>query len=573
MKKSYLLFIAVGLCCLDACNKEVEITEIPESPESVKMITETINANLGADTKVTIADGGAFAWTAGENIAVHVSNGDSHKYVVTTSGASAAAASASFTVSYEEGYSRDAFAVYPSTIVDTDAANYGQSGKALDVTLPNEYTLEQVSGTTSPCPMIASNTGSSWEFYHLCGMLRLTVNSIPSDATGIVIQFPGKKVNGSFSVASTVTPGTSTIETATPGSGEDQITVTFDAGITSATITLPLPTGDYDHVFITPAGSSTKVAAVRHINVDGYTAQAAHGKKLTATMVSFSVAADKKVVFAPANLVATIGSDYASTRWFFHANQYDMVYTESTNNGSPKQSFAVDANFDLFGWVGASCNAEVLTGNAEWGITGNTTVTNYGGTVIGVSDPLKHDWGESSIGGYATNFWSTPSISEWEYVIRTRPNARFAKASLFGTKTSGRHGIIVFPDTYVHPDGIATPVGINVEDKTNINGNNYTKAEWDQIEAAGAIFLPSAGYRTSGGHLNHVNYSDMGTEPVDDDLIALRYWSCSPYVPKEGDDLSTMGKAYRFLVNSGNINFSSQQPRTTGMSVRLIREL
>ena len=571
MNKSYLLIIAAGLC-LAACNKEAEIVETPDSPDSGKMITETITASLGTNTKVTIAGGGAFAWTINDNIAVHVSKGDTHEYVTTTSGASVAEASASFTVTYGEGYTRDAFAIFPSTIVSASAANYGQSESTLDVSLPATYTLAEVSDV-APCPMIADNTGSGWGFYHLCGLLRLTVNSIPSDATGIVIQFPGKKVNGAFSIASPVTPGTSTITTGTPASGEDQITVTFAKGTTSVTINLPLPTGDYDHVFITPAGSSTKVAAVRHINVDGYTAQAAHGKKLTATMVSFSVAADKKVVFAPANLVATIGADYASTKWFFHANQYDMVYTESTKNGSPKQSFAVDANFDLFGWVGASCNAEVLTGNAEWGITGNNTVTNYGGTVIGVSDPLKHDWGESSIGGYATNFWSTPSISEWEYVIRTRPNARFAKASLFGTKTSGRHGIIVFPDTYVHPDGIATPVGINVEDETYINGNNYTKAEWDQIEAAGAIFLPSAGYRTSGSTLNHVNYSDMGTEPVDDDLIALRYWSCSPYVPKEGDDLSTMGKAYRFLVNAGSINFSLLQPRTTGMSVRLIREL
>ena len=395
MNKSYLLIIAAGLC-LAACNKEAEIVETPDSPDSGKMITETITASLGTNTKVTIAGGGAFAWTINDNIAVHVSKGDTHEYVTTTSGASVAEASASFTVTYGEGYTRDAFAIFPSTIVSASAANYGQSESTLDVSLPATYTLAEVSDV-APCPMIADNTGSGWGFYHLCGLLRLTVNSIPSDATGIVIQFPGKKVNGAFSIASPVTPGTSTITTGTPASGEDQITVTFAKGTTSVTINLPLPTGDYDHVFITPAGSSTKVAAVRHINVDGYTAQAAHGKKLTATMVSFSVAADKKVVFAPANLVATIGADYASTKWFFHANQYDMVYTESTKNGSPKQSFAVDANFDLFGWVGASCNAEVLTGNAEWGITGNNTVTNYGGTVIGVSDPLKHDWGESSI--------------------------------------------------------------------------------------------------------------------------------------------------------------------------------
>lgn len=570
MKKSYLLFIAAGLCCLAACNKEMENNETPESPESVKMITETINANLGADTKVTIADDGAFAWTAGENIAVHVSNGDSHKYVVTTSGASAAAASASFTVSYEEGYSRDAFAVYPSTIVATDAANYGQSGKALDVTLPNEYTLEQVSGTTSPCPMIASNTGSSWEFYHLCGMLRLTVNSIPSDATGIVIQFPGKKVNGAFSIASTVIPGTSTIETATPGSGEDQITVTFDAGVTSATVNLPLPTGDYDDVFITPVGSSTKVAAARHIKAGGYTAQAAHGRKLTTTMVSFTVdESGNKVVFAPANLVATIGADYASTKWFFHANQYDMVYTSSSISGKPEsyQSFSVGANIDLFGFVGASSS---FTEKAAWGISGSITNSEYGEAA---NELLKNDWGESVIGDYPANFWYTSSISKWEYVFRTRTtaagtapeisgtiDARFCKAMLFNNGEGGVLGVILFPDNYVHPDGVVKPTGINDEGGTAssvVNMNNYSKAEWEKMEAAGAIFLPSAGYR-QGISLSSVNAYTSVEYPM---AVRLR-----------AKDAAADGRANRVNVNTGNMAFGGNQ-RHLGMSVRLIRDL
>ena len=43
--------------------------------------------------------------------------------------------------------------------------------------------------------------------------------------SGLIIQFPGKKVNGSFSIASTVTPGTSIIATGAPAEGEDKITV------------------------------------------------------------------------------------------------------------------------------------------------------------------------------------------------------------------------------------------------------------------------------------------------------------------------------------------------------------
>lgn len=558
MKKSYLLILATGLYCFAACNKEMENTQTPESLDFAKMITETITASLGNSTKVTIANGGEFAWDLGDNIAVHVSKGDDHKYV-TTSGASTAGTSASFTVSYEEGYSRDAFAIFPSTIVATDAANYGQSGMALDVTLPATYTLAEVSDV-APCPMIADNTGSGWTFSHLCGLLRLTVNSIPSDATGIVIQFPGKKVNGAFSIASTVTPGTSTIETATPVSGEDQITVTFAAGVTSATVNLPLPTGDYDDVFITPVGSETKVAAVRHIKAGGYTVQAAHGKKLTTTMVSFTVdGTGKKVIFAPANLVATIGADYASTKWFFHAHQYDMVYTSPSKNGKPEtyQSFAEGANIDLFGFVGASSG---FTGKKAWGITGSSTNADYGD---GANELLMNDWGESEIGDYPKNFWSTPSIGEWEYVFRTRTateDRRFCKAMLFNNGEGGVLGVILFPDNYVHPDGVPALSVINEEGGTAssvVNSNNYSKVDWEKMEAAGAIFLPSAGYRSASIISAANDYTNVEVPMA----VRLR-----------ANDAAANGTANRVNVNTGNMAFGGNQ-RQLGMSVRLVRDL
>ena len=291
MKKVFLY--AIIMAATVSCNKMEPVPVEEEEPvPEVKMITETLTGGRDIATKVTIDNtSGAFAWTAGDNIAVHVSNGESHKYVFTSdpgaSGASVAEATASFTVAYEEGYARDAFAVFPSTIVSASAANYGQSGSALDVTLPASYTLAQLTGVTSPCPMIATNdpSSSSWDFKQICGMLRLTVNGIPADATGLIIQFPGKKVNGSFAIASPVTPGTSTIATTdSPADGEDKITITFDPGITTATVNIPLPTGDYSSVYVSSVGGATKVVALHYIKAGGYTAARARAKKLTTTM-------------------------------------------------------------------------------------------------------------------------------------------------------------------------------------------------------------------------------------------------------------------------------------------------
>ena len=60
---------------------------------------------------------------------------------------------------------------------------------------------------------------------------------------------------------------------------------------------------------------------------------------------------------------------------------------------------------------------------------------------------------------------------------------------------NGICGVMLFPDNYTHPDGIAVPTGINDPHSSNWGGCNYTIAEWVQIEAAGAVFLPAAGIR------------------------------------------------------------------------------
>ena len=256
--KKLIFFIPALILFSVSCEKEENSpSQIENEPDSeVKMITEVVSGGRGEATKATISDSDAsFAWTAGDNVAVHVSNGDSHKYVITSSGASVAAASASFSVQYEEGYARDAFAVYPSTIVAATAANYGQSGQPLDVTLPSSYTLDQVSGETSPCPMVSTNApNTGWDFYQLCGLLRLTVNSIPPSTKRLEIDFNGKKVWGDFSITFPVIPGTSNIDTA-DDAAKDCITVTKDGtdavlGETSLTINIPLPAGTYNKISV-----------------------------------------------------------------------------------------------------------------------------------------------------------------------------------------------------------------------------------------------------------------------------------------------------------------------------------
>ena len=127
MKKVLYCIAALAFAAV-ACNK-LETNPSPDGEDSVvNMIIETVSGSRGTFSKATIADADAsFAWTVGDHIAVHVSDGATAKYVFTSddggSGASEAAGTASFTVAYPEGYTRDAFAVYPSTLVAADAEN------------------------------------------------------------------------------------------------------------------------------------------------------------------------------------------------------------------------------------------------------------------------------------------------------------------------------------------------------------------------------------------------------------------------------------------------------------------
>ena len=93
-----------------------------------------------------------------------------------------------------------------------------------------------------------------------------------------------------------------------------------------------------------------------------------------------------------------------------------------------------------------------------------------------------------------------PTAAGTAPTINGTDDARFAKAKLFGTN----HGLIIFPDTYVHPDGVAYPTGINAAGNTSWDGNQYSTADWAQMEDAGCVFLPCAGIRVYYTQINNI---------------------------------------------------------------------
>ena len=226
----------------------------------------------------------------------------------------------------------------------------------------------------------------------------------------------------------------------------------------------------------------------------------------------FSVSDGKQVYFSKGNL------RYASSKWSFFDNQYDY-YT----------SYSADA-WDHFGWS---------TSATTYGMSTSSNNDDYSGDFV--------DWGATMGAG-----WRTLTSDEWAYLLKTRSastvngteNGRYAKA-----KVNDVGGVILFPDTYTHPDGVAAPTGVNATDEYGWEGNSYTAADWTKMESAGCVFLPAAGCR-------------YGSE-----MIGLGSYGYYGSATPDGADY-----AYRVKFNSGSLEPANSINRCLGCSVRLVQE-
>ena len=570
MKKT-LSIIAILAVSATACNKAEIDPGNGELTPTGKMITETISAtNENNRTKAEIAADASFTWSIGDQLAVHVSDG---KYYTTEALTSGGGNSATFTVTYPDGKTRDAFAIFPASIVATSADNYGQSEHTLDVTLPASYTLAQVCGTVTPCPMIADNTGSGWTFYQLCGLLRLTVNEIPASTKRLEINFGGKNVAGRFSIPATVKAGgddSSTIGLDNAnGSNSATITITKDGtdvvlGETSLDLNIPLPVGDYSGITVvaynTLSGGSPSLAGTAPFV--GYTAKRAKGTKRTAEIKDgvFAVSSSKRVIIAPGNLQAKTTNYGASWTWQFATNPWDFMGEKAGSanikiNGNGTVS--VNGTVDLFAWVGASnttWSGELGTQEnaAMHGITNVTTMgnaTDYGDTV---SESLKSDWGKTI---KDRSVWRTLNKDEWTYLFVERSGGtvngiNHARLTYANITEPNVDGFILFPD--------GVTISASEADWGTINGDSSSStktqcsiAQWTALEAKGCVFLPAAGHR---------RYFSSTWEFVSDNL----YWSSSY---RGGNVEQATAKGLYNLTGEAGIK------RQRGCAVRLVHDI
>lgn len=222
---------------------------------------------------------------------------------------------------------------------------------------------------------------------------------------------------------------------------------------------------------------------------------------------AFTVDADgTQVYFSKGNLQYTVGTGYK-----FADNQYDYIGNTSANQ-------KCTGTFDLFCWG-----------------TGNNPAQKC------VTVSTFDDWGNHI---ESDNQWFTLSSAQWQYLLGSSTE-RSGKNGIGTIKVGDQNylGLIIVPDGYTDPEGVT---------KNFVSGTTntaYGESDWLAMEAAGAVFLPAAGYRLE------TSVNGAGSDG--------NYWSST------ADGASNT--SYIVYFNSGNLDPVSYSSRNCGQSVRLVR--
>lgn len=143
--------------------------------------------------------------------------------------------------------------------------------------------------------------------------------------------------------------------------------------------------------------------------------------------------------------------------------------------------------------------------------------------------------------------WHVLDKDEWTYLLVTRDKERAAADLRNGIGTvAGVHGLIIIPDNWIQPSGVPALTGGSSE---GWNTNSYDAAEWTAMAAAGAVFLPAAGYSEDGTTAKDAGYDGS-------------YW-CST------EDESNTDKGYAIQFENTAIHDQQSKAKTMYYSVRL----
>lgn len=253
----------------------------------------------------------------------------------------------------------------------------------------------------------------------------------------------------------------------------------------------------------------------------------------------FSVSATTRINFSQGNL------QYRpfNNTWRFATTQYTVA---GANNDNIILRNACRFWIDLFGYGTSGWNSGAPGYMPYESTTSNTDYTNYTEDPNGndLTDLYANaDWGFFNPimnGGNQGGMWRTLTSTEWNYLLALRPNAALLRGMATVENTPG---YVILPDDWSCPTGITF-----VNTDTSYTINVYNAANWSTMEAAGAVFLPAAGQRSSS---STTNVGTLGN-----------YWTASHVN-------GTTGYAFHIAPSANAVR--NDITYSTGCSVRLVR--
>lgn len=571
MKKLINAFLAIVLMALVlvSCKEEPEVT-ISHFTISQERCLDQLNGS-------SYLDATNLSWGIGDQALVFGSNEDVAKFSITPDLSNYESAEMDFA----EGHLGSApyKAIYPASIATSSNT----------IELPAIQTTED--GRLAFLPMYGETATDQLQFKNLCGVLKVHLQQENTNISSIVVI--ADNVCGNFSIANA--PDSPTAVYSSNGGHVITLDCTTDQSIEGDghDFYICLPEGTYSTMELkivnneggiyTYNGQSVKIDRSKYttLAISDMTFEIPQVEIVEGRLPGlFSIKENKQIYFSMGNLqFETKAVDYVGNTairdfgsWYFAEHQTDIIGADNakvfsfivdkdTNYIDPETNAPVNTRvyhipggvrIDLFGWGTsgydmtpfAISGIDSIYGNSKKPRTSTIANTNY-------------DWGYHNAivnGGNHTKEWRTLGRVEWSYLLYERSNA----ANLRGTGTvAGVHGMILLPDVWILPAGLRFNPGVGLS-ATDWRHNVYSAAQWKQMEAAGAVFLPAAGYR---GTLQQI---------YDIDVIGA-YWSTSN-IKIDNSDTYSRDYAYYVYFDPAGIGSYEYINRSRGCSVRLVKD-
>ena len=253
LMKKFLIWTALVLAAITACNKEIDTQLTSNTPEEptieAKKVTLTIKASIEAETRTAYENDQKATWQVDDKITVCVTNSSHSDFLLYDLKAEIVNDELVFAGQVDENYTTVVSGIYPANPVykgESMGTYFGSDGSVIGVNLPDTYDLDTDNDTGRYIPMVgAMDENDNFVFHHICGALKITVVDI---FNALTFTTAGEKIAGLFSLNSDGHIALNTAaETAT-----DNVTFNYDRLSTNPdygergnrTFFIPVPYGD-----------------------------------------------------------------------------------------------------------------------------------------------------------------------------------------------------------------------------------------------------------------------------------------------------------------------------------------